>query len=82
MCCDYGNEVDHVQPLQWGGDPWALDNLQVLCRGCHIEKTRRENRRPLSSAERKWREFVSDLILQDLATKRHRKPLPTVTEAM
>ena len=30
-------EVDHVQPLHKGGDPWALDNLQSLCRRCHIE---------------------------------------------
>ena len=22
-----------------GGDPWDLDNLQTLCRDCHIAKT-------------------------------------------
>lgn len=35
-------EVDHVIPLSEGGtsDP---DNLQALCRDCHLAKTRREN---------------------------------------
>lgn len=35
-------EVDHVVPLQEGG-PSHIDNLQCLCRNCHIAKTRREN---------------------------------------
>ncbi|MDE2901758.1 MAG: HNH endonuclease signature motif containing protein, partial [Chloroflexota bacterium] len=39
-------EVDHVRPLNKGGDAWDLGNLQTLCRGCHIAKTRRENERP------------------------------------
>ena len=32
VCGGYGNEVDHIIPLHKGGDPWSLDNLQVLCR--------------------------------------------------
>ena len=48
-CGRYGNEVDHIQPLDRGGDPWALENLQCLCRGCHIAKTRAENRREPTS---------------------------------
>ena len=39
-------EVDHVLPLKRGGDPYALGNLQALCRACHIRKTSRENTRP------------------------------------
>lgn len=39
-------EVDHVVPLDRGGDPWDMANLQTLCRGCHIAKTAAENRRP------------------------------------
>ena len=35
-------EVDHVVPLDAGGAPYELDNLQLLCRGCHVAKTRRE----------------------------------------
>lgn len=37
-------EVDHKKPIRQGGDPWAFENLQCLCRGCHIEKTRGEQR--------------------------------------
>ena len=44
-------EVDHKHPVQRGGAPWAMGNLQALCRGCHIRKTRGENRRPRSPAE-------------------------------
>ena len=42
-------EVDHIQPLcDGGGKVYDLSNLQTLCRGCHIKKSRieREERRP------------------------------------
>ena len=55
-------EVDHVVPLKRGGDPLALDNLQALCRACHIEKTRRENRRPPTPAEAAWRRLVAEML--------------------
>lgn len=32
-------EVDHVTPLQDGGDPWDETNLQPLCVGHHHRKT-------------------------------------------
>ena len=35
-------EVDHIVPLEAGGDPWALDNQQALCKECHADKTRSE----------------------------------------
>ena len=50
-----------IRPLDKGGDPWVESNLQCLCRGCHIEKTRAENRRPLTAAESAWRELVTEL---------------------
>ena len=34
--------------LDKGGDAWDPDNLQALCRGCHVAKTAAENRRPLT----------------------------------
>ena len=34
-------ECDHVIPLEDGGDMWDPDNLQAICRGCHIDKTAR-----------------------------------------
>lgn len=30
--------VDHIIPLEHGGDPYALTNLQVLCRSCNRAK--------------------------------------------
>ncbi|WP_405016408.1 HNH endonuclease [Kitasatospora sp. NBC_00070] len=34
-------EVDHIQPLSKGGTDTA-DNVQLLCKGCHRAKTRRD----------------------------------------
>ena len=55
-------EVDHVRPLDRGGDPWALSNLQALCRRCHIGKTAAENRRPPTAAEAAWRDLVRAML--------------------
>lgn len=48
MCCycmqhldritDYGLEVDHIIPISRGGAKYSKDNLQVLCKDCHIAK--------------------------------------------
>ncbi|MCY4394984.1 MAG: HNH endonuclease signature motif containing protein [Rhodospirillaceae bacterium] len=65
-CTSCGNagrlECDHVKPLQRGGDPFDMSNLQTLCRSCHIEKTRRENRRPQTPAEAAWRALVGEML--------------------
>ena len=55
-------EADHIQPLHKDGDPWDPANLQALCRSCHIEKTKAENRREPTAAERAWRDLVDDLM--------------------
>lgn len=60
QCEKWGNEVDHVKPLAAGGDD-SLDNLQVLCTGCHIEKTRQENRRE-TPQQGAWRRLVEDML--------------------
>ena len=62
VCIHYGNEADHIQPLHKGGDPWDPANLQALCRRCHIEKTRAENRREPTAAESAWHDLVDDLM--------------------
>lgn len=53
-------EVDHVVPLHRGGDPYSLDNLQVLTRDEHIRKTAAENRRPDPERDA-WRALVAEL---------------------
>ena len=36
-----GSQIDHIQPLALGGTN-ETENLQVLCKECHFEKTRAE----------------------------------------
>lgn len=38
----YSTQVDHVVPLEDGGDEWARSNLQGLCDHHHSVKTKRE----------------------------------------
>ena len=64
MCGKPGRlECDHVTPMQRepGQDPYAPDGCQTLCRRCHIEKTRQENRREPTPAESAWRELVAEM---------------------
>lgn len=35
-------DVDHIVPLDQGGDPWSRANLQPLCKSHHSIKTRAE----------------------------------------
>ena len=52
-------ECDHVRPVWQGGAEWDPDNLQALCRGCHIRKTAREHmKRPPDPEVAKWRAFA------------------------
>ena len=53
-------ECDHVTPIQHGGDPWDMANLQTLCAPCHIRKTRAEWEadHPERAA---WRALVAEL---------------------
>ena len=63
MCGKAGRlECDHITPLQCepGQDPFDLDGLQVLCRSCHIEKTRAENTRHDPARDR-WQTLVDEL---------------------
>ena len=56
-------EADHIRPLQSspGQDPYDPDGIQTLCRSCHIEKTSKENRRPLTPGEAAWKALVSEI---------------------
>ena len=58
-------ECDHVTPLHVKPDQdfYALENLQTLCRGCHIEKTKNENqRKPTTPEALAWGELVSEMM--------------------
>lgn len=63
-CADCGGpgfEVDHVRPLHWGGAPLDPGNLACRCRGCHILKTARENKRPIGPKASAWQKLVAEL---------------------
>ncbi len=58
-------ECDHVTPLERDPkqDPYAIDGLQSLCRGCHIEKTRTERApRERTASERAWHALVAEMM--------------------
>ena len=51
-------EVDHRRAEFAGGKRWDADNLQALCVGCHIQKTRKENSVKVMSADQKeWLDY-------------------------
>ena len=52
-------EVDHRVPISQGGDPWAPSNLQALCRGCHLGKTRVEQGTVEHPERVAWRRLVA-----------------------
>lgn len=41
-CTEIATDVDHITPIEQGGDPWARANLQALAASCHSRKTRQE----------------------------------------
>ena len=58
-------EVDHIQLIERGGKRYDLGNLQSLCRGCHIDKTRAENEKRqdlITPVRGKWRVLVDQLL--------------------
>ena len=54
-------ECDHVVPLHRGGAEYDPENLQSLCRQCHIRKTAGELRKP-DPARDAWRTLVNELM--------------------
>jgi 5-methylcytosine-specific restriction protein A len=41
-CGMIATDVDHITPIEQGGDPYNPANLQALCHPCHSRKTSRE----------------------------------------
>ena len=61
-CCGCGRvggpfECDHIVPLHKGGTD-DMDNLQTLCRECHMDKTWRENGHDIPG-RRDWADFAT-----------------------
>ena len=55
-------EAHHEPPLGPGVDPYDLSGLVTLCRGCHIERHRRDGRRELTPDEKAWQTMVSEIM--------------------
>ena len=51
-------EVHHRVPLQLGGAPFDLDNLQTVCRSCHLGA---HGARPEAAGAKAWRALVAEL---------------------
>ena len=45
MCEDDGVDVDHIKPIEDGGELLNPLNLQTMCKSCHSKKTRDENKK-------------------------------------
>jgi 5-methylcytosine-specific restriction protein A len=43
-CGEIATDVDHIQPIERGGQPWSRANLQSMCHQCHSIKTNAEMR--------------------------------------
>lgn len=52
-CTNPTREVDHVLPIEDGGDPWDENNLRPLCRYHHAAKTAEDVKLRRSGARRK-----------------------------
>ena len=55
-------EAHHEPPLRAGADPYALDGIQTLCRGCHIRRHQADSVFP----ERlEWRRRVNAILFPE-----------------
>ena len=43
-------------------DPYDIDGLQTLDRGCHISKTAAENRGEMMPGRKEWQDVVAELL--------------------
>ena len=55
-------EADHVVPMEKGGAPYDLGNVQTLCRGCHLKKTAGESGRAPIPGAAAWAGMVREII--------------------
>ena len=50
-------EVHHVRPVSAGGEPWAPENLEVVCRNCHFDVHRSAGRAVRGPEFEAWERF-------------------------
>ena len=51
-------EAHHEPPLRDGADPYDLDGIVTLCRGCHCERHRPDHETP---GRAEWRAYLNEL---------------------
>ena len=56
-------DVDHIVPLRDGGEAFARDNLQPLCKPCHWKKNASEYRCKTPGRD-EWRDAVASMLNQ------------------
>lgn len=59
-------EIDHVKPIRLGGARLDPRNLQLICVGCHIAKTRGEYRHnppiAMTPGRKAWNDLTNELL--------------------
>jgi 5-methylcytosine-specific restriction endonuclease McrA len=51
VCGRAADHVDHIIPLDRGGEPFARANTQPLCRSCHGKKSRADDQGRVATGE-------------------------------
>ena len=51
-------EVDHIKPVSQGGAEFDPDNLQTLCRRCHIRKSTTERGSVPDPERERWKTYL------------------------
>lgn len=52
-------EAHHEPPLREGADPYDLDRIVTMCRGCHIKRHRSDDETPGRAA---WRAMIEEML--------------------
>jgi 5-methylcytosine-specific restriction endonuclease McrA len=67
----YSPSMDHVMPLDWGGNPFAGDNLQVCHYGCNSSKAAGNRVGPPSTRDYRRNRRQGRLTAPQVRPRRH-----------